>query len=465
MGTIVVCRGGVIGLSAAMMLAQDGHQVTVLETDPQGAPETPGAAWDSWRRTGVGQFRQPHNLFSRFRQVCDEELPGLTDRLLAAGCVWVDPLESLPPVISDLAPRPGDEALRFVTGRRPVAESAIAAAAEEQPGVVIRRGVRVTELTGGPTAMPGTPHVNGVRTSTGEELPADLVVDAMGRRSPSVKMLAALGVREPHELADDSGFAYYRRYFTGPSLPAVRGPWLLPIGTISLLTLAGDNGTWSVTIFTSSGDAPLKALRDADCFTRVVRACPLQAHWLDGRPITAVLPMAGVLDRYRRFAVDGTPIVTGLAAVGDAWACTNPSAGRGVSVGMVHAQLLRRTVRAHLDDPAGFAQAWDAGTEQLVSPFYQNQIKADRARLAAMRALCEDRAWTPPDSVVGRLTAAASHDADVFRALMETVLCLALPEEVIERPGMREKIEQSGSHSPAPAPGPDRAQLLQLLSA
>jgi 2-polyprenyl-6-methoxyphenol hydroxylase-like FAD-dependent oxidoreductase len=142
MGTIVVCGGGVIGLSAAMMLSRDGHQVTVLETDSEGVPVTPGAAWESWRRKGVGQFRQPHNLFARFRRVCDEELPGLTERLLAAGCVWVDPLESLPPSISDLALRPGDEALRFVTGRRPVAESVIAAAAEEQPSVVIRRGVR-----------------------------------------------------------------------------------------------------------------------------------------------------------------------------------------------------------------------------------------------------------------------------------------------------------------------------------
>ncbi len=439
MGTIVVCGGGVIGLSAAMMLAQDGHQVTVLETDSEGVPVTPGAAWESWRRKGVGQFRQPHNLFARFRRVCDEELPGLTERLLAAGCVWVDPLESLPPGISDLALRPGDEALRFVTGRRPVAESVIAAAAQEQPSVVIRRGMRVTELTGGPTAMPGIPHVTGVRTSTGEELRADLVVDAMGTRSPSVKMLPALGARAPYEHAEDSGFTYYTRYFTGPSRPTVRAPWLMPLSTISLLTLAGDNDTWSVTVFTSSEDAPVKALRDAECFTRVVRACPLQAHWLDGRPITAVMPMAGVLDRYRRFVVAGAPIVTGLAAVGDAWACTNPSAGRGISVGMVHAQLLRRIVRSHLDDPAGFAQAWDKGTEQLVGPFYQNQIKADRARLGAMTALREGREWSPPDSVMCRLTAAASYDADTFRALMETVLCLALPEEVIERPGIRER--------------------------
>ena len=66
-----------------------------------------------------------------------------------------------------------------------------------------------------------------------------------------------------------------------------------------MLTLDGDNDTWSVTVFTVTGDAPLKALRHDDCFDRVVRACPLQAHWLDGEPITSVLPMAGVLDRDR----------------------------------------------------------------------------------------------------------------------------------------------------------------------
>ena len=470
MGSIVVCGGGVIGLSAATMLARDGHRVTVLEADGDSPPAPPAAAWERWQRRGVAQFRQPHNVFPRFRQVCEEELPDLPGRLAAAGCPWVDPLGTparggmLPPSLSDHEPRDGDEAFRHVTGRRPVVESVIAAVAAEQPGLVIRRGVRATGLIGGPPAIPGVPHVAGVRTSAGEELRGDLVIDAMGRRSPGAGLLTALGARPPHTESETSGFAYYTRYFTGPSQPVMAGPVLMPLGTISVLTLYGDNGTWSVTIYASSQDAPAKALRDGDCFARVVGACPLQAHWLDGQPVTGVLPMAGITDRYHRFVAGGVPVATGFAAVGDAWACTNPSGGRGVSIGIIHAQLLRRTVRRHLGDPAGFARAWDEGTDRQVAPFYRNQVSADRIRLAEMTALREGRPWSPPDSPMTRLVNAAAYDPDAFRAFLATVMCLALPQEVLTRPDIRDTVERIGDKTPPPFPGPDRQRLLQLLS-
>ena len=391
MGTIVVCGGGMIGLCEAIMVGCDGHDVIVFEGDAGGVPESPADAWDSWDRAGVAQFRQPHSLFTRFRMAADQDMPGLTGRLVDNGCAWVDYLEpqSLPPMIDDKSARPTDAALRFVTGRRPVVEGTVAAMAAESPNVTIHRGVRVRELVAGSSVIAGVPHVAGVRTESGDEVRADLVVDAMGRRSQAGQWIAGIGGRRPYEEAEDSNFLYYTRYFSGPRQPQRIGRALLPMGIFSILTLNGDNDTWSVTLYTTAKNKPMRALRDPAAFHRVVGGCPLQAHWLDGQPVTDVLPMGGVLDRYRRFVVDGEPVVTGFAAVGDAWACTNPSAGRGLSVGVLHAQVLRDVVRDHLDDPAALARAYDAETERQVTPYYRNQIGADRVRVAEMTAMLD----------------------------------------------------------------------------
>jgi hypothetical protein len=54
--------------------------------------------------------------------------------------------------------------------------------------------------------------------------------------------------------------------------------------------------------------------------------------------------MAGIEDRQRQLVVDSVPVVTGLVAVGDAWASTNPSLGRGASIGALRACVLRDVV-------------------------------------------------------------------------------------------------------------------------
>jgi 2-polyprenyl-6-methoxyphenol hydroxylase-like FAD-dependent oxidoreductase len=465
MGEIVMCGGGVIGLLTAAMLGRDGHRVTVLEADPDTAPDGPARAWASWQRRGVAQFRQPHNLLARFRQVCDAELPELTGKLLAAGCVWVDYLAAVPPALAGCPPREGDAELRFVTGRRPVFEAVLAELAAHEPGVTVRRGTRVAGLVAGPSAIAGVPHVAGVVTTGGEVLCADLVVDAMGRRSRSTRWLAGIGACPPRVTEEDGGFAYYTRFFTGPVQPQLRGRALEAIGSMSVLTLPGDNDTWSVTVFGGSGDGPLKALRHPEVFSRVIAACPRQAHWLDGTPITDVRPMAGVMDRHRGFVVDGRPVATGLVAIGDAWACTNPSAGRGLSVGAAHAQLLRRVVREDGDRPGALARAFHERTERVVGPFVRNQMAADRHRIVEMAAAREGRPAPPGDPRMAALSAAAARDPDAFRGLLETVLCTAFPEDVMARPAVRAAMGRHGEEPPTPAPGPDRAQLLRLLAA
>ena len=463
MAPILVCGGSVIGLTAAMLLARDGHDVTVLERDPAPPPESPVDAWDGWERKGVPQFHQPHNLFPRVRMILDDELPGMVDRLVDAGLAWWAPLDLLPPSIADHDPRPGDDRFRFVTGRRPVFEAVFAHAADAAPGVTVRRGVGVEGLLTGSPDADGAPRITGVRASDGVELRADLVVDAMGRRSPLVDWLTALGATAPEVVSEDQGFVYYTRYFAGSGAPPMIGPPLVPFGTFSLLTLPGDNATWSVTIWAAAADALFRSVREPDRFHAVVGACPLHAHWLDGEPITDVLPMASILDKHRAFVVDGRPVATGVAAVGDAWACTNPSAGRGVSVGLIHAQCLRDAFRAEPDDRDAFALVLAELTAARAAPYFWNQIDADRARIAEMDALRAGHAPPPPDPRTTALERAVMHDADVFRAMLEVRMCLATPQEVFARPGFVERVDAYADEEPMQMPGPSREELTQLL--
>ena len=205
----------------------------------------------------------------------------------------------------------------------------------------------------------------------------------------------AIGARPPYEEQEDCGFTYYTRYFSGVQPQRVGGA-LTPLGSISLLTLPGDRDTWSVTIFVATGDQPLKNLRHEEPWTKAIRACPLQAHWLEGEPISPVLAMSGIADRYRRFVVDGRPVATGFVAVADAWACTNPSAGRGLTVGFLHALRLRDVLRTHGDDPRVLVEEFDRRTQADITPWYEAQIAVDRARFGEMVALREGREPAPP---------------------------------------------------------------------
>ena len=458
------------GLAAGLLLRRDGHEVTVLEGDPETAPPSVDEAWEGWRRDGVAQFRQPHYLQPGGRIVLEQELPDVVRALEGAGAAKFSPLGLMPPLIADRSPRDGDERFETITARRPVLEQVLDRTANDEPGLDLRRGVTVRELVA--TNYDGTPHVIGVRTDSGEELRADLVVDATGRRSQLPRWLEAAGTASVHEEGEESGFIYYTRFFRSRNgaMPEFRAPPLTAVGTFSILVLPGDNDTWSITLFISAGDRPLKRLRAPEAWTALVGACPLHAQWLEGEPITEVLAMGGIVDRYRRFVLANQPIATGVAAVGDAWACSNPSLGRGMSFGLLHVQCLRDVIREHLDDPPRFAEAWDAVTEAKVAPWYRETVEEDRARFAEIEALRNgvDPERIPSSWALQRraLFAAVARDPDVFRAYLASRCCLTPIREALTDQDFAERInELARGSSPPPLAGPDRAQLLALLEA
>ena len=466
MAVVVITGGGVVGLSTAMLLARDGHLVTVLERDPN-PPPPPLDAWDDWSRRGVTQFRLPHFLLARFHAEMARELPEVVEGLLAAGAFRLNPIEVMPTSASG-GWRPGDERFTAVTGRRPLVESVVAGVAEAHPGVTVRRDVAVTGLLTAAPAAPGAPHVVGVTTSGGDRIPADLVVDAMGRRSPSPSLLAPAGGPAPGEEVEEIGFVYYGRHFAGPdgAPPPMIGPPVQECGSVTVLTLPADNGTWSVTVVTSARDPALRTLSDPQRWAAVVGLMPLAAHWLDGTPLDdRVAIMAKLEDRRRRFAPGGVPVVTGLVPVGDAWACTNPSLGRGASIGLVHAVALRDHLRTgDLDDPAGFAARWSALTDEAVGPWYEVSLHIDRHRLAEIHAEIDG---APRPAVDARYEArkqlelAGSQDPDLLRANFDSGLVLRTADDVMAEAGVAARAAELGADwRDQPRLGPTRSELL-----
>lgn len=469
MASLVVTGGGMAGLTVAMLLADDGHQVTVLERDAA-PPPPPSEAWESWARRGVNQFRMLHFLQPRYRLEVERSLPRVITALEDAGALRLNLLDHVP---ADMAGgrRPGDDVFTGVTARRPVVESVVATCAEATPGVTVRRGVAVSELTTGPPTHRGVLHVTGVCTDHGEQIGADLVIDATGRRSPLPDWLGAAGARRPQEELEDSGFIYYGRHFQSAdgSLPVLLGPLVQSYGSISVLLLPADNGTWGVGIIASGADTAMRAVRDSDVWAAVMRSLPLAAHWIDGAPLEdRVQVMGKIEDRRRRFVVDGEPVATGVVAVADSWACTNPSLGQGITMATLHALALRDLLReVPVDDPWRLSEMWDEATTRTVEPWYEATLRLDRHRLAAIAAEVRGEAYEPDDpawEVMQALEFATGSDPDCLRAFLSVAGLLRTPEEVLADPGALDKvIAHGGGWRDAPRLGPSREQLLSIL--
>ena len=155
----VIAGGGVAGLAASLAVARAGHDAVVLERDrvlPGGSPD---GAFDV-ERQGIPHYFQPHAFLPRGRRVLSDWAPDVLDMLLEAGA---DPQDV---ALKLRGPRePWDEDLVYLWVRRPIIEWALRRAAEAEPAVEIRAGVRVTGLV---MSESGAPRAAGVAVDRGD---------------------------------------------------------------------------------------------------------------------------------------------------------------------------------------------------------------------------------------------------------------------------------------------------------
>lgn len=445
-----IAGGGVAGLAAGLAVARAGHQAIVVERDHVTAQDGPEDAFDVVRK-GIPHFQQPHTFLPRGRRVLRDLAPDVIDTLLDVGAEEQDISAKL------TGPRqPGDDDLVYLWVRRPVIEWALRRAAAAEPGVRLISGRQVTCMV---------PGASGLHLDDGQEIAADVVVDALGRyRCPP-------GWPRAEARPSECGAIYYCRYFAlAPGAEHVTGPWLLnprgDLGYMGFNTFRGDNRTFAVILLVPTADHDLRVLRDNDTWMAAARAItPLDVMTSPdhARPITDVMPMGG-LANIDRTAGPGVP---GLVPVGDALCHTDPAFAYGLSFALVHAQALAKASAAHTT-PADLTEAYLADIGPEARERHTFAVETDAARTTAWSGTPVDisrRDGCYPLFAFAAALATAPHDDHVLRRTVGRIGLLDRAAVFDTDSDLHDRIERIWAGLPRPAPaGPPRDELLRLIT-
>ncbi|CAM5687286.1 FAD-dependent oxidoreductase [Streptomyces aurantiogriseus] len=477
MPAVVVAGGSVAGLATALALSGTGHRVLVLERAAPPPEGPPAEAAGRWRRPTVPQSAHAHTLTSLGVRVLRERAPQVLEAAVAAGAVTLDLTAALPADAVDGGRAPGDEDLVGLGCRRAVLELVLHRVVRELPGVAVRHETAV----GGLELDPSGQRVRAVITTTGERVPADLVVDATGRQALSRTWLRIAGVPVADDRTSPSGLTGWTRFYrlTGTERPgplgrgnAAGGIWDHYAGVLH----PADGGVFSVALGTLPGDRAMAELRLPSAFTAVARATPGVAPWLaDGvsEPVSPVQAITSPPNTLRGLATTAQRPVAGLFPVGDAACVTDPLFGRGVSLALEHAFRLADVLAAHPD--AGIAQSRAVAqmTEELFLPWYEQAVGSDRVRIARWRAAINGAAPPRPEPAEGvptidEIAAAAQRDGQVWRGLTRMLMTLTTPAQLLGDDKFVARVRQAagdpGADLPRPGGAPPRDELLRLLA-
>lgn len=359
----LVVGGGIAGLLAARVLADHVGQVTLLERDA--LPDEPGI------RDKTPQTPHSHVLGSAGYRKFTALFPGLDRDLAAAGAQPFD-------FLRDCRNHAGGWLPRFYSGlesrmcTRMLLEFAVRRRLSDLPNVVVRDRQRVERAL-----APDGARVIGVQFDDGNQLRADLVVDAAGLGSRTPRLLRSLGFGEPEVDRVDLLSGTATRLFHPPAtMPTpdwvalfVRAtPQNRRIGALTRI----EGGLWRVSV---SGLGDLYPPKTEDGFLEFTRELPgpdIYQLIRDAEPASPVYYYGSSFSRWVRYD-KLTRFPDGLAVVGDAAFHANPEHAQGMTFCLLAAETLGTMLAESgrpLAERAGFSLQFQRRVAERLRPYW-----------------------------------------------------------------------------------------------
>lgn len=334
----VVVGGSLAGMLAARVLAP--HFARVLVFDRDELPSEPAP------RRATPQAHHVHMLLKGGENAIEVLLPGFCAELEARGSLRVSGgLDTL--AISELGPAPRFESnLRLHSQSRWLLEHVVRMLVlARTPNLELRSGVSVRGLVRDAAAN----RIRGVIPNAGREpIPAELVVDASGRREEGLHWLEALGLPAPPVESVEVDFGYASmvleldpgqqrdwQMLVVAHLPRVgaRGAVILPIeGGRAMCSLGGRAGDYPPT-------GRERVLEFAASLPDPILAETLRRAKL----VTPVSRMIYPANRFRHY--ERCPeLPLGFLPLGDALCSFNPTYGQGMSSAALQAMALHEAL-------------------------------------------------------------------------------------------------------------------------